>query len=217
MSFLALAGGVLFYVLLSRRDRIFAPTPLLSRWNAARIFDIVNVGLIRGAGGIARVLFLRACAPQLLLIFLVTLLAGSLPLFIAGFSQRPGAITPLDPLFAALWLGGAACAIGAAAQAKFHRLVALILVGGVGLMTCLTFAWFSAPDLALTQIAVEVVTLILILLGLRWLPKRLDVAELRRYSVGARVRRARDLALAIGAGTGMAALSYAVLTRPLDG
>jgi multicomponent K+:H+ antiporter subunit A len=55
---------------------------------------------------------------------------------------------------------GGACAIGAALQAKFHRLVALILVGGVGLVTCLTFAWFSAPDLALTQIAVEAVTLL---------------------------------------------------------
>ncbi|WP_154402938.1 hydrogenase subunit MbhD domain-containing protein, partial [Bordetella pertussis] len=29
--------------------------------------------------------------------------------------------------------------------------------GGAGLITCLTFVWFSAPDLALTQLAVEVV------------------------------------------------------------
>ena len=36
----------------------------------------------------------------------------------------------------------------------------------------LTFLWFSAPDLALTQLVVEIVTTILILLGLRWLPKR---------------------------------------------
>ena len=34
------------------------------------------------------------------------------------------------------------------------------------------FAWFSAPDLALTQLAVEVVTIVLFLLGLRWMPKR---------------------------------------------
>jgi multicomponent K+:H+ antiporter subunit A len=36
----------------------------------------------------------------------------------------------------------------------------------------MTFLWFSAPDLALTQLAVEVVTTVLILLGLRWLPRR---------------------------------------------
>ena len=53
------------------------------------------------------------------------------------------------------------------------------MVGGVGLVTCLTFAWFSAPDLALTQIAVEVVTLVLILLGLRWLPRRLEIDDVQ--------------------------------------
>ena len=67
----------------------------------------------------------------------------------------------------------ASCALAAAMQAKFHRLVALILAGGAGLVTCMTFVWFSAPDLALTQLLVEIVTTVLLLLGLRWLPKRL--------------------------------------------
>ena len=123
-------------------------------------------------------------------------------------------LSPLDPMFALLWAIGAACAIGAALQAKFHRLAALIMVGGVGLVTCLTFAWFSAPDLALTQIAVEVVTLVLILLGLRWLPRRLEIDDARRTSLRARARRARDLAVAAAAGIGAAALAFAVLTRP---
>src|SRR3546814_14866285 len=52
------------------------------------------------------------------------------------------------------------------------RAVSLLLSGGAGLVTALTFAWLSAPDLALTQLPVEVVTLVLILLGLRWLPPR---------------------------------------------
>ncbi|WP_262355990.1 hydrogenase subunit MbhD domain-containing protein, partial [Bordetella pertussis] len=47
----------------------------------------------------------------------------------------------------------------------------LTLSGGAGLITCLTFVWFSAPDLAL---AVEVVTVVLLLLGLRWLPRRIQ-------------------------------------------
>ena len=61
---------------------------------------------------------------------------------------------------ASRWSGsiGGACAIGAAYQAKFHRLAALILMGGAGLVTCITFVWLSAPDLALTQLLVEVVT-----------------------------------------------------------
>jgi len=217
MSVFALAGGILLYVSLSRRGLTFAPTPLLSRWDAARIFDIVNVAVIRGAGRLARMLFPSRLQPQILLIFLAALLAGFLPVLLSGASRGELPLTPLDPLFGLLWLAGVACAIGAALQAKFHRLAALILVGGVGLITCLTFAWFSAPDLALTQIAVEVVTLVLILLGLRWLPKRLEIEEFRRRKLGARMRHARDLAVAVIAGAGLAALTFAVLTRAAAG
>ena len=81
----------------------------------------------------------------------------------------------VDPVLALVWAVGAACALGAAWQAKFHRLAALVLLGGAGLVVCVTFVWFSAPDLALTQLLVEVVTTVLLLLGLRWLPKRFDV------------------------------------------
>jgi multicomponent K+:H+ antiporter subunit A len=217
MSLIALVGGVLFYALLSRRGQIFASTPLLSRWNAARIFDIANVALIRGAGRLTRVMFPTRLQPQMLAILSAALIAGFLPLFFMGWSAGQAPRAPFDPLFALLWVAGAACAIGAAFQARFHRLAALILVGGVGLVTCLTFAWFSAPDLALTQIAVEVVTLVLILLGLRWLPKRLDLQELRRRTLQARTRRARDLLVAAIAGIGMAGLAFAVLTRPPSG
>jgi multicomponent K+:H+ antiporter subunit A len=113
-----------------------------------------------------------------------------------------------------LWIVGAACAIGAATQAKFHRLAALIMTGGAGLITCLTFAWFSAPDLALTQISVEVVTTVLLVLGLRWLPKRRVIEDANRMSLRARVRRARDVVLAVIAGSGLAAIAYVIMTRP---
>jgi multicomponent K+:H+ antiporter subunit A len=81
-----------------------------------------------------------------------------------------------------------------------------------GLATCLTFVWFSAPDLALTQLAVEVVTTVLFLLGLRWLPKRIPVDL--PLTGATLARRSRDLALALLSGAGMAVLAYAMLTRP---
>jgi len=73
----------------------------------------------------------------------------------------------------------------------------------------------SAPDLALTQLLVEVVTTVLLLLGLRWLPKRIPFTSTAVGALRAAPRRARDLALAVASGTGLAALSYAVMTRPL--
>jgi multicomponent K+:H+ antiporter subunit A len=154
---------------------------------------------------------------QLLLIVVVVLASALVPLL--GQSIMPGNRAPMqiDMVFAALWLAGAACAVGAATQAKYHRLAALIMVGVAGLITCLTFAWFSAPDLALTQVGVEVVTTVLLLLGLRWMPRRVQLNEAQRRSPKARARRARDLAIAVAAGAGMAVLALAILTRPAVG
>jgi multicomponent K+:H+ antiporter subunit A len=123
-------------------------------------------------------------------------------------------LAQIDPAFALLWVVGGACAIGAAVHAKYHRLAALIMVGCAGLVTSLTFAWFSAPDLALTQVSVEVVTTVLLLLGLRWMPKRMPMELKNRNTTRARARRARDATLAVLAGCGMALLAYAVLTQP---
>ena len=41
-------------------------------------------------------------------------------------------------------------------------LTALLLLSVVGLIVALTFIKFSAPDLALTQLSVEVVTIVLL-------------------------------------------------------
>jgi multicomponent K+:H+ antiporter subunit A len=46
-----------------------------------------------------------------------------------------------------------------------------VLTGVVGLVTALTFVALSAPDLALTQLSVEVVSAVLMLMGLALLPQ----------------------------------------------
>jgi multicomponent K+:H+ antiporter subunit A len=76
----------------------------------------------------------------------------------------------------------------------------------VGLFVSLAFARFSAPDLALTQLLVEVVTILLVLLALYHLPEGEPIER-------ARGRRVRDVALAGGIGAGAAALAWTVLGR----
>jgi multicomponent K+:H+ antiporter subunit A len=71
------------------------------------------------------------------------------------------------------------------------------------------FIRFAAPDLALTQLSVEVVTIVLLLLALRFLP-----GEAARETPPG--RRLRDMALAGAGGLGAAALCYAMLTRPFE-
>jgi len=214
MSFVALAGGIAFYVALHSRDKSMVATPLLSRVNAGRIFDRLNVIAIRGAGRLTQNLFSSRLQPQLFLIVLAALAAGSLPLQIGGWSAGTAPPTSPDPLFLLLWCAGCAGALGAAARTKYQRFAALIKVGVAGLATCLTFAWFSAPDLALTQLVVETVTLVLVLLGLRWLPRRVESADPRRTTLQARARRSRDFAIAVFVGVAMTAITYSILTRP---
>jgi multicomponent K+:H+ antiporter subunit A len=217
MSLTALAGGALLYLLLQRHfGRGLERTPLLPPLDGRRIFEALLVTLSwRWARTLLGWLGTERLQPQLRWVALAAVLAGLWPVWQLGFSLGPLPGTPIDPAFVLVWLVGAVCALGAAWQAKFHRLAALILAGGAGLVVCVSFVWLSAPDLALTQLGVEVVTAVLLLLGLRWLPKRIPF----RWTVaGARAalpRRLRDLALAGASGAGLAALAYAVMTRPL--
>ncbi|MEH3085838.1 MAG: monovalent cation/H+ antiporter subunit A [Xylophilus ampelinus] len=217
MSLVAMAGGALVYLAMRRglRGRFGQPL-LIHRLDGKRGFErgLARLGLLAWRG--RRLLGTRRLQSQLLLMVLAALAVGA-----AGFAgldgPRPGsrATMPASPIFVALWLVGGACAVGAAWQAKFHRLAALSLLGGAGLSVCVTFVWFSAPDLALTQLAVEVVTTVLILLGLRWLPKRVAMrTDARALTPWQRSRRLRDLAVAVGAGGGLGLLAYAVMTRP---
>ena len=215
MSLVALAGGVTLYALFRARLNSVTGAPLVGLLQGRRTFEASLAAIVNGARGLLRHLGTKRLQVQLRLIVVAALAAGALPFLRLGYGRGPVPETLIDPVFALLWLIGGACAIGAAWLAKFHRVVALVLIGGAGLATCISFIWLSAPDLGLTQLLVEIVTLVLLLLGLRWLPLRKpDIWPEARTPLGVQVRRSRDLVLAIAGGFGMAALSYAMMTRP---
>ena len=214
MSVAALLGGLLFYVILRRYASLAEreEVPVLYRLNGAQAYESTLLALSQAAAWLLRWTGTRRLQLQLLVLTVAML---AVPLLVV----RPLPVLPplhlsaLDPLFALLWLIGAACALGAAWQAKYHRMVALILVGGVGVVTSLTFLWMSAPDLALTQLMVETVTTVLILLGLRWLPPRRAPVSLERHALRNNwLRRGRDGTVAIAGGLGLAAATYTLLS-----
>ncbi len=100
-------------------------------------------------------------------------------------------------------------ACGLIAWRHHDRLAALIITSIVGLVVSLAFLQLSAPDLALTQISVEVVTTILLLLAINLLPRTTPDELPLRSKIGAG-------ALAVAAGAGVAALAYAAMTRGLE-
>jgi multicomponent K+:H+ antiporter subunit A len=217
MSAAALVGGAALYLALKSylQDSPVGP-PLLRLLNGRRLFERGVVVLsLKWALAAQTALSTHRLQPQLRILLLAAVAAALVPLALGGFGLQWPGLGVIDPAFALVWLTGAGCAVGAAYQAKYHRLVALMLLGGAGLATCITFAWFSAPDLALTQLLVEVVTTILILLGLRWLPKRFEDMDTRSPPSATLVRRGRDLAIALVAGAGLATLAYAVMVVPL--
>jgi multicomponent K+:H+ antiporter subunit A len=213
MSALALAAGAILYLFAGDYLERTESPPVFGRIQGQRIFERVTVAISwRGARMVEAILGTRRLQPQMRLLTAAAIAAAATPLFASGLHFGTYRGGPADFAFAGLWCVGIVCAVAAAHQAKFHRLAALVLLGGTGLVTCVTFVWLSAPDLAATQLVVEIVTTILILLGLRWLPKRAK-ALLEPGGILNRARRFRDLAIAVMAGAGMTAISYAVMTR----
>ncbi|MBN9033627.1 monovalent cation/H+ antiporter subunit A [Rhizobium sp. YJ-22] len=216
MSIVALIGGTILYIMLkSYLATCEDGPPIFRHLQGQRIFERILVTVSwKWARWLEATAGTRRLQPQLRWLAGLGFVAAFLPLYMGGFHARQLSFTGPDMIFTMIWAIGSFAALGAAFQAKYHRLAALMMLGGAGLMTCLTFVWLSAPDLALTQLLVEVVTTVLILLGLRWLPKREERID-ESVTFTARLRRLRDLGIAVACGVGMSVLAYAVMTLPV--
>jgi multicomponent Na+:H+ antiporter subunit A len=123
--------------------------------------------------------------------------AGELP------AWRPGA-----PRAPEILLGLLAMAAALAAVRSRSRIAAVTALGAVGYAIGLLFLLFGAPDLAMTQIAVETVTVMVFLLAFRHLPRFNQLSTPRA--------RARDVTLASAVGVLMTLLVLAA-TRTTAG
>ncbi len=204
MSLIALVGGLLLY--LGRKPLFVLHAYLEGRLDGHKIFAAALDKILAGAGRLTAFADRGSLQQQLAL-----LVSAALCLGIAGMLPGPAVLTNLPPL---LPVDGVSLVMtlvltAAALKATFghrQRLTALVLTGAIGLILALIFVKFSAPDLALTQLAVEVVTLILLLLALYFLPQTSP-------NESSPARRWRDALLALLAGSGMSVLALAVLTR----
>ncbi|WP_379923213.1 monovalent cation/H+ antiporter subunit A [Erythrobacter sp. R86502] len=115
------------------------------------------------------------------------------------------ALLPAQPVAVIAWVLLIA-ATAAVVNDSRNRLRVLIYVSVIGLVVSLAFVQFSAPDLALTQISVEVVTILLLLLALNLLPKRPPL-------LSSAPRKWRDGALAVAGGILVGGIAWALLTR----
>ncbi len=202
MSLAAVGGGLMLLGGHAFWMRVWNATP---RPEAKAIFDACVGAFARLSTRITDTLHDGAIS-RYLGIGTITIAAAAYFAFETG-SHAPGA-RALTPITAVPALGWLALVLATVAIVVFHRnrLLTLVLIGIIGLMISVGFAFFSAPDLALTQISVEVATIILMLLALNFLPKRTPAES------GA-PRRTWDMSIALVAGAGIAALSYMLMTR----
>ncbi len=212
MSVAAVAFGVALYFGLQRFIDLhrLVHLPLWFRTGGRDLFLGLMNGGVAAARGVTGALQTGSLQRYLVLLVLMALAAGAWPFLATGPSSgaAPLHLAEVSAAVAGVWLIGIAATIGTVLAWR-RRLLALLLMGATGLVVCLVFVWFSAPDLALTQLLVEVVTVVLMMLSLRWLPA--DGPSERRP-----LRALRDAVIAIAVGIGLAAIVWMVLTRPFD-
>lgn len=204
MTAVALAGGIL---LLAAQQPVRAWRLRLPRPEAKDMFEHAVAALVRGARGVTDAVHDGSLRRGLFLAILVMLLVGGTAYLGGSHAAGDRPLLAVNVPAVVLWLLVLAASV-AVLHWHRHRLLALVLTGIVGLAVSLTFVFFSAPDLALTQLSVEVVTTILMLLALNYLPQKSPPEP-------SRLRHWRDLGLAAASGVGVAAVLYAVLTRDL--
>jgi multicomponent K+:H+ antiporter subunit A len=205
MSAIAVIGGLFIYTQRRYLFQFQASMPslnakktfddsiyLITKWSQRKINDIENGSLQR----------------YLMLMFVFVLLFAGWPLFEMHQLGGQKELTPIDLHNA---IGAALLMIGAISTVIWYRarVVSLLMISVVGLMVSVVFTRFSAPDLALTQLTVEVVTIVLLMLALFFLPQHSP-----KESSSTRV--VRDLGISAALGVVVASICYALITRPLE-
>ena len=208
MSAIALGVGVSLYLWLARGrwlHRISSEAwfgPVTGR----SAFEGGSDGLFSLSGRLTSRLENGSLQRYLAWMVAAAVVVGGAPLLSGGgIGAGSRELLPANALAVAIWLLlGATCL--AIVLTHHRRFQSVVLLGVVGLSVSLTFVSLSAPDLALTQLSVELVSTVLMLMGLALLP-----AQSPRESSGA--RRVRDALLALAGGGGIAWLAWVLLTR----
>lgn len=207
MSFIAFALGILIYF---KRDQICAlRLKLIEPIDARNPYNLVTKFFKKFAASITSTFDKGSMQHAIAWLLAAGVFAGFYGFWQFGgnlFGERQ--LLPVDPV--SLIIAGIVMIAAVLSAALHHnRFLILFFIGAIGLIVAMIFVKFSAPDLALTQISVETVSIVLLLLALYFLPD----ATPKELTLP---RAIRDLIIAIAAGVGVTLLTLAVLTREFD-
>ncbi|WP_299957274.1 monovalent cation/H+ antiporter subunit A [uncultured Roseobacter sp.] len=202
MSVIAVVGGLLMLAIFNPALRLWETTP---RPEAKTIFEALIAAVVALSQRLIHGLHNGAFTRYGAIMAVTVIVAG----FYAWSTGTVGAASremqPVTPVAFAGWVMLVAATIGMVFLHR-NRLMSLILIGIAGLMVSVGFVYFSAPDLAMTQITVEVVTIILLLLALNFLPNQTPIESTA-------MRRTRDTAIALAGGLAAMGMAWHFLVR----
>lgn len=205
MSGIAVTGGLFIY---SQRRHLYQFQASLPSVDAKKLFDGTFYNVTKWCQHKISLIENGSSQRYLMLMFVVVLFFAGGPLFDMTTLSGDKPMAQVDVHNA---IGAILLMVGAVSTVLFYRqrVVSLLMISVVGLMVSVAFTRFSAPDLALTQLTVEVVTIILLMLALFFLPQHSP-----RESTSTRILR--DVAISSALGIVVASICYALVTRPLD-
>jgi multicomponent K+:H+ antiporter subunit A len=204
MSGAALAGGVLLYFLV--QYGLDLHSHVQGRNRAKRMFDRTVQGVSALADALAHRAWAGGTSTGVLVLVLTVLLVGMFPFLSAPGRAGDASVTSIEPMAVAIFALMCVAAVGTM-FAHRYRLAAVAVLSVVGLTLALAFVYFSAPDLALTQLGVETASILLLLLALNYLPQESPAETAVDEAL-------RHFFLACIAGGGVGWLAWAILTRP---
>lgn len=207
MSAIALIGGITFYFALAKDNRIrqIDLDPIIGRFQGKLIFENFLKDLLLFSRKIKLKTETGSLQNYLLWIVVFSIALVATPLLNQNLTTGTRELTHAPLVAIVLWLLlFSACWM----MLWFHheRIKAVLISGAVGLVVTMIFVTLSAPDLALTQITVDVVTTVLLLMSLSLLP------QLTPYE-SSQTRRWRDAIIAIGGGLGIGWIAWLIMTR----
>ncbi|MDN5416162.1 MAG: monovalent cation/H+ antiporter subunit A [Acinetobacter sp.] len=207
MSAIALIGGVIFYFALAKGGRIreIDLDPRLGRLQGKLLFEDFLKNLLLISRKIKKKTETGSLQNYLLWILALSIAVVATPLINQNLTTGTRELTHAPFTAIVLWLLlFSACWM----MLWFHheRIKAVLISGAIGLVVTMIFITLSAPDLALTQITVDVVTTVLLLMSLSLLP------QLTPYE-SSQTRRWRDAVIAIGGGIGIGWITWLIMTR----
>lgn len=202
MSVLALVGGIILYI---NRKALFVFQAGFNETKAIYRFEAGMQRLVRRCRSTIDRIENGSFQRYILLLLLALLVMAGAPLLELQQLRGDRIGLPFDGLVV---VGSILLIVAAVATVLVvrQRLLALVMISVVGLMVSLAFVRFSAPDLALTQLSVEVVTVVLLMLALYFLPHK----SVKQSSSGHLVR---DFTLASAIGVVVGSLAYAMMTN----